>query len=355
MQALQLQSRCAILIMMQFLKDVNLGDYSTMRLGGQASAACAITSRNELLEALAWANERQLPWCIIGDGSNVIWNDGIFNGLVIRNAIKRFEIFNEDDTNTYLTIGAGEDWDSVVERSVRAGLSGIEALSLIPGTAGATPIQNVGAYGQEISQTLATVEAYDTLAKDFGTLPGYDCGFGYRTSRFNTVDKGRFIITGISLHLTHSTPLPPFYPAVEHYLTDMHLTASAATIRDAVLSIRRAKLPDPKLVANNGSFFSNPIISRGDYAQLGAEYNPIPHWDADGGVKVSAAWLIEQAGFKDYHDAATGMATWPSQPLVLVNEAARTTADLLAFRDTIINAVLLQFDIQLKQEPELLP
>lgn len=340
---------------MQFLEDVSLSQYSTMRLGGQASVGCEITSRNELLEALAWANDRQLPWRIIGGGSNVVWNDGIFNGLVIRNAIKRFEIFDEDETNTYLTIGAGEDWDSVVERSVQAGLSGIEALSLIPGTAGATPIQNVGAYGQDISQTLATVEAYDTLAKDFGTLPGYDCGFGYRTSRFNTVDKGRFIITGISLHLTRSTPLPPYYPAVEHYLTDMHLAASPATIRDAVLSIRRAKLPDPKLVANNGSFFGNPIISLGDYAQLGAEYNPIPHWETAGGVKISAAWLIEQAGFKDYHDAATGMGTWPTQPLVLVNEAATSTADLLAFRDLIIKAVMLKFNIQLKQEPELLP
>lgn len=340
---------------MQYLEDVSLAQYSTMRLGGSATFACEITSRNELLEALAWASERQLPWRVIGDGSNVIWSDGKFEGLIIRNAIKRFEIFNEDDVNTYLTIGAGENWDSVVERSVQAGLSGIEALSLIPGTAGATPIQNVGAYGQEISQTIATVEAYDTLAKDFGTLPGYDCGFGYRTSRFNTIDKGRFIITGLSLHLTRDNPLPPFYPAVEHYLSDLHVAASPATIRDAVLSIRRAKLPDSKVVANNGSFFGNPVISIGDYAQLGAEYNPIPHWDVDGGIKISAAWLIDQAGFKDYHDAATGMATWPTQSLVLINETAKSTADLLTFSDTITKAVFLKFNIQLQQEPELLP
>ena len=340
---------------MQIVQNVSLAEYSTMRLGGSASYACEITSRTDLLEALAWAAERQLPWRVIGGGSNVIWQDGVFPGLVIRNAIKRYEVFNEDELNTYLTIGAGENWDSVVERSVQAGLTGIEALSLIPGTAGATPIQNVGAYGQEISQTITTVEAYDTLAKDFGTLPGYDCGFGYRTSRFNTVDKGRFIITGISLHLTHGNPLPPYYPAVEHYLTDMHVAATPATVRDAVLSIRRAKLPDPAVVGNNGSFFGNPIISTGDYAMLGAEYNPIPHWDVEGGVKISAAWLIEQAGFKDFHDAATGMATWPNQPLVLVNETAKSTADLLSFRDAIINAVALKFNITLKQEPELLP
>ena len=340
---------------MQFLENVSLAQYSTMRLGGTASYACEITNRSELLEALQWTYDHKLPWRVIGGGSNVIWNDGQFSGLVIRNNIKRFEVFDEDETNTYLTIGAGENWDNVVERSVQLGLSGIEALSLIPGTVGATPIQNVGAYGQEIAQTLATVEAYDTLAKDFGTLPGYDCGFGYRTSRFKTVDKGRFIITGISLHLTKTTPLPPYYPAVEHYLSDMHVAASPGTIRDAVISIRQAKLPDPAVVANNGSFFGNPIISLSDYAQLGAEYNPIPHWDVDEGVKISAAWLIEQAGFKDFHDAATGMATWAKQPLVLINEAATATADLLAFRDTIINAVYLKFNIKLQQEPELLP
>lgn len=340
---------------MQFLENVSLAQYSTMRLGGSASYACEITNRSELLEALQWSHDHQLPWRVIGGGSNVIWNDGQFNGLVIRNSIKRFEVFDEDETNTYLTIGAGENWDSVVERSVQLGLSGIEALSLIPGTVGATPIQNVGAYGQEIAQTLATVEAYDTLAKDFGTLPGYDCGFGYRTSRFKTVDKGRFIITGISLHLTKTTPLPPYYPAVEHYLSDMHVAASPSTIRDAVISIRQAKLPDPAVVANNGSFFGNPIISLSDYAQLGAEYNPIPHWDVGGGVKISAAWLIEQAGFKDFHDAASGMATWAKQPLVLINEAATSTANLLTFRDTIVNAVYLKFNIELQQEPELLP
>src|SRR5665647_2638759 len=146
---------------MNFLEHVPLANYSTVRLGGEAAYLCDVTTRMELLEALTWAQQRTLPVIMIGSGSNIIWRDEGFDGLVIVNKILRFELFKEDDENTYLTIGAGEPWDSVVLRSVQAGLSGIEALSLIPGTAGATPIQNVGAYGQDISQTLVTVEVFD--------------------------------------------------------------------------------------------------------------------------------------------------------------------------------------------------
>jgi len=146
---------------MTISENVPLTNYSTMRLGGSAAYLCEVTTRMEILEALTWAQQRTLPVIMIGTGSNIIWRDEGFAGLVIVNKILRFELFKEDETNTYLTIGAGEPWDSVVARSVVAGLSGIEALSLIPGTAGATPIQNVGAYGQDISQTLVTVEAFD--------------------------------------------------------------------------------------------------------------------------------------------------------------------------------------------------
>jgi len=151
---------------MTISENVPLTNYSTMRLGGSAAYLCEVTTRMEILEALTWAQQRTLPVIMIGTGSNIIWRDEGFAGLVIVNKILRFELFKEDETNTYLTIGAGEPWDSVVARSVQAGLSGIEALSLIPGTAGATPIQNVGAYGQDISQTLVTVEAFDTQVGD---------------------------------------------------------------------------------------------------------------------------------------------------------------------------------------------
>lgn len=328
-----------------------------MRLGGAAAFLCAVTTRMELLEALTWAQTRTLPFIMIGSGSNVVWRDEGFSGLVIINKILKFELFKEDDTNTYLTIGSGEPWDSVVERSVAAGLTGIEALSLIPGTAGATPIQNVGAYGQDISQTLVSVEAFDTQLKDFVTLAGSDCGFGYRTSRFKTVNHGRFFITGLTLHLSSADPTPPFYPAVTQYLAAHNVSApTPAGIRAAVISIRTQKLPDPRIVSNAGSFFANPIISGGQLAQLQADYGEIPHWaNEDGSAKLAAAWLIEQAGFKDFHDPETGMGTWPTQPLVLVNEHAASTANLLAFKQKIVTAVQAKFGITLEQEPELLP
>lgn len=340
---------------MQILEHISLAKHSTMRLGGNASYACEITSHDDLLQALEWATEHKQAIRVIGSGSNIIWSDSGYDGLLIINSIRRFELFNEDEANTYLTLGAGEPWDAAVERSVRAGLSGIEALSLIPGTSGATPIQNVGAYGQEISQSIATIEAYDTVEKSFVTIPGYDCGFGYRTSRFKTNDQGRFIITAITLHLLRTAPLPPFYPAVASYLEQHKLSASAASIRDAVVSIRSMKLPDPSVIGNTGSFFENPIISAGDFIQLQSDHPEpqIPHWEVGQSVKISGAWLIEQSGFKDFHDPATGMATWGTQPLVLVNEHATCTADLLAFKQLIVNAVASKYGIQLTQEPEL--
>jgi UDP-N-acetylmuramate dehydrogenase len=341
---------------MNILQNVSLTAYSTMHLGGNAAYLAAITSRQDLIDALAWADERQLPVLMIGGGSNIIWKDEGFAGLVLVNNILRFEEQFEDDENYYVTVGAGENWDSVVARTVAQGVTGLEALSLIPGTAGATPVQNVGAYGQEIANVLVSVEAYDHQAKQFVTIPAMDCAFGYRMSRFKGTDRGRFFITAITLHLNRGNPKPPFYAAVQAYFDahDVHEYTPAA-VRNAVIAIRTSKLPDPAKVANNGSFFANPIINEGAFAQLQADYPNVPHWPTSTGVKIPAAWLLEQAGFKDVHDAATGMGTWPAQPLVLVNEHAQTTAQLLAFRQKIIDAVQEKFAITLTQEPELLP
>ncbi len=328
-----------------------------MHLGGSAAHLVAVESRMELLEALSWAQEHQLPVLVIGAGSNIVWRDDGFPGLIIVNAIQRYETFREDDTNVYITAGAGEHWDTVVERTAQAGLTGIEALSLIPGTTGATPVQNVGAYGQEISQTLTTIEAFDTQVGDFVTLAGSDCGFAYRTSRFKTNDRGRFYITAITLHLQRANPEPPFYSRLQHYLDEHNVTEYTPTsIRQAVMAIRMSRLPDPAKVHNNGSFFANPIISFEQLSNLRGLYPDIPSWlYGDEHTKIPAAWLIEHAGFKDYHDEATGMATWPAQALVLVNEHASSTAQLLAFKEKIVTAVHDKFGITLEQEPELLP
>lgn len=342
---------------MNILQNVPLSQHSTMRLGGNAAYYTEVTSRREVTEALSWAEQYNMPVIMIGGGSNIVWRDEGFPGLVITNKIMRFEEQFEDAENYYVTVGAGEQWDSVVARVVDKGMTGIEALSLIPGTAGATPVQNVGAYGQEIADTLVSVEAYDSEAKQFINIPAMDCALGYRNSRFKSGDRGRFFITAITLHLRHGNPQPPFYKALQGYFEQHQITApTPQQIRDAVIAIRQAKLPDPAQVANNGSFFANPIVDGGQYAQLQADHPGIPGWPLeDGSVKIPAAWLLEQAGFKDAHDPETGMATWAQQPLVLVNEHAQSTAQLVQFKQKIVDTVKQQFDILLEQEPELLP
>jgi UDP-N-acetylmuramate dehydrogenase len=344
--------------MLRIAQNVSLAQHSTMRLGGQAAYLTEIHTRDELKEAVQWAQDQAVPLLVIGGGSNIVWRDEGFPGLVAVNRILGYEDYVETADSHYLTVGAGEIWDSVVARSVAAGLTGIEALSLIPGTAGATPVQNVGAYGQEISQVLSSVEVYDTTTGKLTNVPSEACGFGYRKSLFQREYRGRFYITAITLHLMVANPYPPFYGAVEQYLAQNPVSGPVTprVLRDAVVAIRQAKLPDPAVVANTGSFFGNPIVSAEHFATLRDQYGSMPSWHQDDGtVKIPAAWLLEQAGYKNLHDPITGMATWSTQPLVLVNEHARSTADLLAFRDQIVAAVQAKFEITLQQEPELLP
>jgi UDP-N-acetylmuramate dehydrogenase len=327
-----------------------------MRLGGIAAYMTDVSTRQDVSEAVAWANERGLPTIMIGDGSNIIWNDDGYPGLVMVNKIQGFELTSEYDTGTYITAGSGMNWDQFVAKTVEMGLTGVEFLSLVPGTVGATPVQNVGAYGAEVASTITTIEAYDTQAHSFVTLRGSDCQFGYRTSRFKTTDRGRFFITSVTFFLQKGLPGPPFYGALQSYFQEHAITdITPQAVRDAVIAIRTAKLPDPSVVANNGSFFANPIIEARDFTQLSADFPEIAHWNVDEGkVKISAAWLLEQAGFKDFHDSETGMGTWPKQPLVLINEHAEKTAQLLAFKQKIVEAVQQKFGITLQQEPELI-
>lgn len=341
---------------MHIRENVSLRGYSTMRLGGQAAYLCDVENEADIEEAVAWADERHLPLIMIGGGSNIIWKDEGFNGLILVNKIKGFSVETNGDEHL-VSIGAGEEWDHIVEQTVNQGLTGIEALSLIPGTAGATPVQNVGAYGQEIADTLVSVKVYDTQTRQFTTLPGTECGFGYRTSRFKTSDRGRFFITSITLRLHAANPQPPFYKALDEYLTQHAITTyTPQAIRQAVIAIRSSKLPDPAEVANNGSFFANPIVPQMQFDQLKVTYPDLPGWPgSDGQVKIAAAWLVEQAGFKNKHDQKTGMATWPKQCLVLVNEHAEHTHQLLSFKKQIVEAVQEKFGITLEQEPEVLP
>jgi UDP-N-acetylmuramate dehydrogenase len=346
-----------MLLIMNPLQNVSLKLYSTMRLGGTAAYLLEITDRFQIQGAVAWAKERNLPVLMIGGGSNIVWKDEGFQGLLLVNKIQRYEVFEEDQENVYVTAGAGEVWDSVVGRTVEQGLSGIEQLSLVPGSTGATPVQNVGAYGREMKDVLVSVEAFDLEANQLTTIPAIECAFSYRTSRFRTTDRGKFFITAITMHLSKLPPRPPFYASLTSYF-DQHPVEeyTSQAVRDAVIAIRTSKLPDPAKVANNGSFFYNPIIGEWELNQLLADYPGLVYWKQDDGqAKLSAAWLVEQAGFKDIHDQETGMATWPSQSLVFINEHAQSTAQLLQFKQKIVDAVKAKFDVTLEQEPELLP
>lgn len=342
---------------MYMLENVPLAGYSTMRVGGNARYLMHITHAFDIDKAVAWAEERSLPILMIGGGSNIIWRDEGFEGLILVNKIMGLNINSYDDEVSYVTIGAGENWDKVVQRCVDEGLSGIEQLSLIPGTTGATPVQNVGAYGQEVSNVLMTLQAYDLHEKRLVTMTASDCDFKYRDSRFKSSDRDRFMITAVTFMLSKNPPVRPFYESVERYLKENDINdITPATIRDAVINIRQAKLPDPAIVANTGSFFKNPIIKRNQLTELLSNNSGVTYWDIDNyTVKLSAAWLIEKAGFKGVHDDETGMATWKNQPLVFVNERAGSAKNVLAFRDKITHAVKTKFNIDLEQEPELLP
>lgn len=339
------------------LQDISLAKHSTMRLGGKAKYLVNITEKSDIPNALDWAAERKLPVIMIGGGSNIIWKDSGFKGLVMVNKIMGFSIKKATVDEYFVSVGAGEDWDETVARTVAKGLHGIEGLSFIPGTAGATPVQNVGAYGQDVSQTLISVEAYDTKTKKFVMIPADSCGFSYRASRFNGRDKGRFYITSVTFSLSKENPTPPFYDSLQRYIDQMGITKfTPKVIREIVIAIRSSRLPDPAKVANNGSFFGNPTVSATKFKSLRKKFPTLPGWEnKDGSYKIPAGWLLEQAGYKGFHDLKTGMATWKHQALVLVNEKATTTADLLAFRDRIIKDIDHKFGITLKQEPELLP
>jgi UDP-N-acetylmuramate dehydrogenase len=340
---------------MKFLEDVSLAKYSTMRLGGNAKFLCEVTNEAQITEALQFSGDKGLKMHVVGGGSNSIFSDDGFGGLVIVNKVLGVEVEEQQDS-TEMTVGAGEKWDDIVAKSVELGYSDIAALSMIPGSAGAAPVQNIGAYGQQISDSLVSVRAYDTKENAFIIILRQSCNFGYRNSKFNTDEKGRYIISSIKLRLNRKKTEQPFFKDVGRHFSahDIVLdTVTPAQLREAVVDIRTKKLPDPEIVANTGSFFKNPIVDQSTYTDLQVHYPSLKaHKTDDGKLKLYAGQLIELAGMKNYHDKQTGMATWKNQALVLVNETAESTADLLAFKKKIVTSVHAAFGVTLKQEPE---
>ncbi len=331
--------------------DIPLKNFTTFKLGGPAKAFAEIHSAQDVVQAYQYAKANQLPFFVLGGGSNVIAHDEGYTGLIMHMRIAGFEVVADDSFSTTIKIGAGEAWDSVVQRAIQMRLAGIEAMSGIPGTAGAAPVQNVGAYGQEIADTLQSVDAYDTQTETFVTLTSEQCGFSYRNSIFRSSDMGRYIIISISLRLSKSAPQPPFYDSLQKYFDDHKITIyTLEIVRNAVLDIRTSKLPDPKILPNAGSFFKNAIVEDWQLTDIRAQYPNLPLFDmGDGHFKVPTGWLIEQAGFKG--KLLHGIRVNDKNSLVLINEAATGYGDLAAARDEIIGAVRDTFRIQIEQEP----
>lgn len=330
---------------------VPLKNYTSMRLGGPAHFFVDIRSPEEIQTVYKNAQAKNIRCFVLGGGSNLIAHDEGFDGLILHIRIPGFTVVADDASTTTIKIGAGELWDDVVKKTVEMNLSGIETMSGIPGTAGATPVQNVGAYGQEIAETLVSLEAYDTKTDTFTTLLNEQCEFSYRHSIFRGSESGRYIITSITLKLYKSQPIPPFYESLQAYLDKNNISLyTHAAIRDAVLAIRADKLPDVKEYASAGSFFKNALVEDWKYNELKTQFPEMPGYDmADGTYKIPTGWLIEQAGLKGqvFH----GMRVHTGNALVLINESAASYADLVAARNTIIGKVRDMFQIIIEQEP----
>lgn len=331
-------------------ENVPIAELTTMRLGGKARFVVTLEELDDIQKAYNFAAEHALPTWIMGGGANTIGRDEGFDGVILLNRLKGIDILSEDDNSLKIKSMGGENWDDLVDFTCKRGYSGIEALSMIPGTVGAAPVQNIGAYGQDVSQVLESVDAYDTKTKKFVHFLPADMQLGYRRSRFNHgPDVGRFLITAITINLSKQILQPPFYNSLQRYIDQNQVTDfSPSNIRRIVSEIRAVKLPDPKFVASSGSFFKNIIIPP-EQVKI-AEAQNIPLWhNSDGSGKLNSAWLIEQCNLKG--KAMRGMRISNEAPLVLINESAKAYADLDAARSEIIGTVAEKFGFVLEQEP----
>ena len=333
-----------------------LREHTTLHLGGPAARFVTATSDDELVAAVRRCDELGEPALVLGGGSNLVVGDEGFAGTVVKVATRGVSADVEDDDATcggvLVTVAAGESWEALVARAVSAGWIGVEALSGIPGSVGATPIQNVGAYGQEVSQTIASVRVWDRTLKGVRTFANADCGFGYRHSRFKA-DPGRHVVLGVTFQFRQgSLGAPVGYAELARTLgIEPGQRAPAVDVRDAVLALRAGKgmVLDPldHDTWSAGSFFTNPVVAP-DGVPEGAPAWPQP----DGTVKTSAAWLIEHAGFaKGYGSALAALST--KHTLALTNRGEASTEDLLALAREIRDGVADRFGIRLVNEPVL--
>ncbi|MEV0386238.1 UDP-N-acetylmuramate dehydrogenase [Nonomuraea sp. NPDC050643] len=335
-----------------------LAPYTTLRLGGPAQDFAEATSAEQLVSLIAEADMKGLPTLVLGGGSNLVVADEGFDGLVIKVATEGVSV-SRDGEEAVVTVEAGEDWDRLVVRAVAEGWSGIECISGVPGLVGSTPIQNVGAYGQEVAQTIRCVRAYDRLTRQVVDLEARQCGFSYRDSLFKR-DLARYVVLAVTYALDISEMSGPVvYEELARRLgAEPGGRVPLARAREAVLALRRGKGmvldPDDPDTRSAGSFFTNPVLSPEQAAKLAGRAPGHPSWDLPGGmVKVPAAWLIEQAGYpKGYERGPVRIST--KHTLALTNPTgAATTGDLLALAREVRQGVREKFGVTLVNEPVL--
>jgi UDP-N-acetylmuramate dehydrogenase len=335
---------------MQFLEFVSLAPYTTFGIGGPARWFTEAASEEDVTAAFAFAGKRGVAVFVLGGGSNLLVSDHGFGGLVLRVRVRG--IRQEGDV---FHVAAGENWDEFVRHAVSRGYGGVECLAGIPGTVGATPVQNVGAYGQEVAETIVSVRAYDTVVEQFVTLTATECGFAYRHSIFNTEQRGRYVVTEVAYALR-----PQAAPHLAYAELQRRFPAGAQPslmeVCEAVREIRHGKgmliVPGEPDCRSAGSFFKNPVIDRALYERIAAKSEtPVPSYPAgEGQVKLPAAWLVERAGFpKGFGNGPAGISS--RHTLALVNRGEAKASDVLVLATQILQGVYKKFGVTLEMEP----
>jgi UDP-N-acetylmuramate dehydrogenase len=330
---------------------VDLKPFNTFGISTQASNFARFSTIQDLKDQLNKLNNQEL--LILGGGSNVLFTED-FKGLVLRNEIKGFEITSEDNVSVIIKSGAGEVWHEFVLKCIDKGFAGLENLSLIPGSVGASPMQNIGAYGVEIKDVFHSLDAYHIETGEIHSFDAVACEFGYRESVFKRKLKGQYIILTVSFKLSKNPSINTSYGAIESELTIMNI--SNPTIRDvsnAVISIRSSKLPNPKEIGNAGSFFKNPVVDQLIVDEILKTYPNAPNYPSEKGKrKLAAGWLIEQAGWKG--KTIDNCGVHKLQALVLVNYGGATGKQIYDLSTAIINDIQMKFGVTLEREVNIL-
>ena len=337
---------------MVIAENASLFALNTFRVEARARYLVLLDAPEDIPAFLADERFHDLPRLILGGGSNILLRDD-FPGVVLHVALKGIELLGESETHRFLAVAAGESWHDLVRYTVEQGWAGLENLSLIPGTVGAAPVQNIGAYGVEFAEVCAAVDVVDMTTGETGVITAEDCRFAYRDSRFKR-DPGRFLITSVLLCLPKAFVPKLDYPGVREALADAEITPRS--VSDAICAVRRSKLPglEADQPGSAGSFFQNPLIGLEQAAILRELHPNMPSWNvADQQVKLSAAWLIEQCGWKGQRVGDAGV--YEKHALVLVNHGQASGAALWALAEQVMQSVQARFGVALQPEPVILP